>query len=94
MRALETFHHTFSEAGTHTFDLGKKPCSVLVKNMTSGDIKFSLGNEIDTTHDSYSKMKKDTFEIFNYIVWDNSATASATIEASAAGDVEIRILGY
>lgn len=94
MRALETFHHTFSEAGTHTFDLGKKPREVLLKNMTSGTIKFSFGDVIDTENDSYSQLPKGMFESINHIVWDDSANMHATIQAEESGDVEIRILDY
>lgn len=94
MRMLETFHHTFSEAGNHTFNLGKKPFSVLIKNLTSGKIKFSFGDSIDTENDSYSILNSNMQEVISNIVWDNSANQTATINAEASGDVEIRILEY
>lgn len=94
MRAIETFHHTFSNSGTHTFDLGGEPYSVVVKNLTGGRIKFSFGDEIDTANDSYVILLKNTAEVISYTTWDDTKLETATIEAESAGDVEIRIVEY
>ena len=94
MKFLETFHHTFSGAETHTFDLGGEPYSVLVKNLTGGNIKFSFGDTIDTENDSYVIVLKNTAEVINYSVWDNVYLKTATVQAEEEGVVEIRILEY
>lgn len=94
MRTIETFHHTFSGAGTYTFNLQNEPYSVLVKNMTSGKIKFSFGDTIDTENDSYVQMLKNTAEVVMNSVWHETPLKTATVEAEASGVVEIRILIY
>ena len=94
MRLLETFHHTFSGSDTHTFSLGRKPYSILVKNLTSGDIKISLGDHIDSDNDSYAIIQENNSEVINNIIWDNSPTSQATVQATESGVVEIRILEY
>lgn len=93
MKAIETFHHTFSGADTYTFNLGFEPGSVLVKNLTGGQIKFSFGDEIDTENDSYVLLLKNTAEIIDYNEWDgDTVLKTATVQADSAGVVEIRIL--
>lgn len=93
MRTIETFHHTFSGSGTYTFNLGSEPSSVIVKNLTGGQIKFSFGDEIDTANDSYVVLLKNTAEIIDYVVWDgDTVLKTATVQAESAGVVEIRIL--
>ena len=91
MRAIEAFHHTFSEAGTHTFELGQKPNSILVKNFTNNFINFSFGNEIDTTNGAYSQLKKDTAERFPYQA-NEMNNYNVTVQALGTGYVEIRIV--
>lgn len=92
MKMIQTFHHTFSGAGTYTFNLGVEPSAVLVKNLTEGQIKFSFGDEIDTENDSYVQMLKNTAEIVDYDNWDDIVLKTVTVQAESAGDVEIRLI--
>ncbi|MBR4266496.1 MAG: hypothetical protein IKQ46_10630 [Bacteroidales bacterium] len=95
MRALETYHHNFTEAGTYTFDLANnKPSQLLVKNLTDDNILISYGNTIDTAHDSYVYMAKNTAEVLDYKVIDTSAGVKVTVQAEGTGIVELRILDY
>lgn len=95
MRALETYHYTFESSGTHTFDLANnKPSQLLVKNLTNNNISVSYGTTIDTTHDSYSYIPKNTAEILGYNVIDASAGVKVTVQAEGTGMVELRILEF
>ena len=94
MRNLETYHHEFLEAGTHTFELPVKPYELLVKNLTSDKIHVSYGTEIDTENDSYSVLPKNTAETFREPLNDDSTSVNVTVEAEGTGLVELRIVDY
>lgn len=95
MRALETYHYNFETSGTHTFDLANnKPSQLLVKNLTDDNISVSYGTTIDTTHDSYVYMPKNTAEVLGYTVIDTSVGVKVTVQAEGTGMVELRILEF
>ena len=94
MRKLETYHHTFSEAGTHTFELAVKPYELLVKNLTSSNISVSYGTAIDTENDSYMYMPKNTAEPIGAPFGDMDLPIKVTVQAEGTGMVELRIIEY
>lgn len=88
------YHYEMEENGTHTFDFGKLIGSVLVKNLTDGNIKVSYGEEID--ENSYSLLPTKTAEtIFtSSINREEYRTDKITIESENSGFVEVRILDF
>ena len=94
MRNLETYHHEFLEAGTHTFELPNNPkYEILVKNLTSDKLLVSYGTEIDTENDSYVEMLKNTAETIPYKSTNNiGKNVAVTVSATGTGTVELRIL--
>ena len=92
MRNLETYHHNFLEAGTHTFELKANPkYELLIKNLTSKKIVLSYGTEIDTTKEPYVEMIPNTAEIIPYKSNGNNPV-KITVTAEGTGTVEIRVL--
>lgn len=91
MNTTGTYHHTFSAAGTHTFELHEKPKTIFIKNMTNGIIKASWGNTIN--NNDYTEMLKETAEPLNYF-GASSEDLNVTVQASGTGNIEVKVLDY
>lgn len=89
MRSMRVFHHTFTEAGTKTFNLNAAPHTVLVKNLGNNTIIFSWGQEID--NDAYSELPGNSAEQYEYDL-PRRDPLFTTINATGATHVELRII--
>lgn len=89
MQAMRVFHHDFQSAGTATIPLNAKPHRVLIKNMTSENVRFSWGNEISQTE--YVIIPTYIAELVEYDLIPHE-DLYITIQATGTGVVEARII--
>lgn len=88
------YHYEIQAEQTYTFNFEVLVGSILVKNLTDGDIKISYGEEID--ENSYSFLPTKTSEIIftSNINREEYRTDKVTVESRGTGIIEIRILDF
>ena len=90
----KVFHYTLTADVPYTFTFDVYGINFFVKNLSQGNLQVSYGDSIDPT--SYIIIPPTSSELISSYSIDNaeSKTDSITVQSTASGDVEIRILDY